>query len=256
MGLVRAAAADLSAEQEPETRMLRAATFNLHAGRAVKGVSWLIGEEDPDLIFAQEVRSIGKLCLAAPGWHVLPDQGAGAAVHSAVLADKRRFDLIDYRNPLICPGPDSGMRPARHLPQVRLLDKRTGRIVVAMSVHTHVGRYTRSHQRLLHAVAAAVERRAADRLVLAGGDWNEHLGAAKGPRSARGVLGKAGMVEAAVALGRRPVATAVGGVMPLDGIFHRDDPHVKVVSRRTVRVPVRGADHKAVVATYRLTVKP
>jgi hypothetical protein len=167
--------------------------------------------------------------------------------------------------PVVVPGPAKGMRPARPLPWVRF--RVAGRMVVLYGIHAPVGRQSDPHQTFLAALTARAARRAPTTAVLAAGDWNhfwrEHPDGATAPDWAiRSRLAKAGMVSASDLLKRVPAPTTMVpdgkggrkvGVVVLDEMAARLPRWARVIDRTTRTVPVKGADHRAVVVTLGIT---
>lgn len=239
------------------TRRLRTVTYNGHVGIAFRNgaLPFLARHGRFDVAFLQECRNVAdvKRDLPPSKWHYAPVEQPRKGT-TYVVARKRRFDLLGVENLDVT----FGEQHERRLVVATLRDKRTRRVVVATSLHVaplgqgfehaHPGARAR-HEKQVQAYADRMAEVPVGAVAVLGGDVNERLWQDAGlPRHLRerSVVGR--MAEA----GLLPTFKVAGQGAGLDEIFFRPDPYVRLVKRERVEVPVKGGDHPAVKATFRI----
>lgn len=250
---------------------LRVLSFNVHVGLAIPAIGWLLARLPMVHVVAiQEAqRPWAKRALLKSfpekRWHCVgPDVGAANKVGTFVFARRKRFALQQAFNRKLMDGLDDGMFPQRNLVAAELVDRITGRVVDVSSVHTwHMkgrelggpGDQARGHDAQVKAYADHHTASAAQHpgsVQIAVGDWNEDIdGRQPGDPELhvrRQLRSRAGMQPAST------LALAGDKGAHFDDAFVRVESYVKVLSRQSIKVPFKAADHPATLVT--LGVEP
>jgi len=240
---------------------------NTHVGHAVNAGMNKFHRQvlhiNPDFVLLQEVspRGYQKIVNRFPRWWVVAVPGkhyAGREPHQTViLAKKSRFNLIDSNNRLISPwiggGKHGRLHPNRNLTVGRFKDKVSGRVIVAFSVHTWAGLTTKrarqGHNHQIDVVANSISWRSWNRVVIAGGDWNEDLNRPRTHAILR--MAKVGAVPTSQVLHHPAQSTSHKGRSRLDDLFFRKRPFIEAVSQWRKWI-AGGSDHWGVVTHLRI----
>lgn len=244
-------------------RAVRVATFNVHVGRAVVALAWLVARfPGIHIVCVQEAQRADarrdvRRVLSARRW--LEVSSDTAMVGTMIFARTPRFQLV---KPSIAPLSRgvSGVHPVRELVAAALFDTLTRRVFDVASVHTWAmagglakarRKIRNGHVRQVRAIAAHHAAQPDDHVQIAAGDFNENLSADPPKKyadvSARTLMGRAGLVPTS-RLARRGDTE-----LHYDEVFTKPAPHVHVRSRRVIRPPHRQADHPAVLVTFDIT---
>lgn len=233
---------------------IRVLTYNGHVGIPIRNgaLQWLLRETDPDVILLQESIDTAAMRRALPlrDWHYHVEEQPGRQ-GTYVVARKDRFDLVRSSNRNVTFGEKHNRRRAVAV----LRDRRTGREVVASSIHVApLGAgfvdanpaARKRHERQVQTWADYFAKVSPEAVAIVGGDVNENIGESRSfpePLRSRSAVGRLGKV------GLRPASYVTRQDARLDDVFVRQGEHVKVTERRTLRPPVEGGDHPAVVVT-------
>ena len=248
---------------------LNVLTINVHVGLVayVGGVRWLLARHPRTaLVLVQEAerkraRAAVRASLPWPVWAKIGptgDQRGGTYVY----ARRTRFKVLGRTNRLVSRG-RTGMHPTRRLVAAELLDKVTGRVVDASSVHTWhiVGRslerpdnpIVKGHVAQVRAHAehhAAQHRRDPDSVQLAGGDYNEQLA---GPAQRDQPNSASRIMRDTARMAPAHLLTKAGDRnVRLDDVYLRRRPFLEVLARKVIRLPFKVADHPAVWVRLRI----
>lgn len=248
-------------EQRP--RRVRVLTFNVHVGRAVVALVWLLARlPGVHIVCIQEAQRAGArraVRRALPGRRWIEVSSDTAMVGTMIFARTPRFQLV---KPSIAPLTRgvSGVHPVRELVAAALYDRVTRRIVDVTSVHTWAmagglarakRKIRRGHVAQVRAFAAHHAAQPDEHVQISAGDFNENLSADPPKKydavSARALMRRAGL-EPAARLTRRGDRH-----LHYDDVFVAPAPHVHVRRRRVIRPPHRQADHPAVLAVLDIT---
>lgn len=247
---------------------LKVLIANTHVGLAISpGFAAQVHLLQPDVMLLSEVvlnspeemhHLFDKRYLVCPG----PDFREGReSSQTPVLLLRDRFKLLSEANPQVSPwrggGEHGRLWPTRFGTAARALDRETGRIVNARSVHTWAvfphapDDVWAGHEHQVDHVADWAKRKKLDHVVIAGGDWNENLDG--GPTYATRAMTGAGMRRAGAGMQPQSAGTSLHGPSFLDDVFLKGDG-VRVVGHSIKRNAGPGADHKMVLVT--LSVQP
>lgn len=253
---------------------LRVGTWNTHASIALRqgGLGWLLDEAPGVAVWClQEVRDRHHLedALiredARRDWTICPvldEHGRADGLRydvdgglPYVLARRRRFRFVEQQAANIT----FGSKHERRALQVRLEDRRTGRLVVVDDVHVDpLGNgfeaahptARRRHEKQVAVHVDQVDEAPVGAVTIAAGDFNESLGA-----DIDGHLHDRTTVARMADVGARPafqLTRAGDRGVHLDDVFVRHAPFVRVANRRVVTPPQPGNDHRAVIARLQI----
>jgi hypothetical protein len=245
----------------PNPDALTVVAWNTHVGVGILngGLTWLIGETNPDVLLLSEVgRPVARAALRArlnPAvWKIVgnerPSWGRGAT-GTMIVTRRSRLRFLNGSNTLVSPYLDR-MHPQRRTTVGWYVDKLTGARVTLSSMHTWtlVGLKTAPEKRHMikpghmmqvqRYAAHARNARAQGDLVVFGGDVNERVNG-DGTQPVEEAMRNAGMVLT------RPWTDRTDS---LDDIWRSavaGARAVKSANYRRLTVPGKGIDHRAIV---------
>lgn len=238
-------------------RRIRVLILNGHVGLGIRNgaIEWVL-ERHPwvNLALIQEARSGSDLAAAlGPKWAMWPVEQHGRSRATEAMTyvcwRKDRFEPAGGWNRDIT----HGEKHPRRLTAIRLVDRKTGRTVVAASVHVApLGRGFALADPVARGIHVAQMReyvnlfagQPEDYVLLAGGDFNEQLWKQVPENlsllSSTGQFGQIGMKPA------HRIVPANGPVRLME-LFVKATKSVRVKRRTAFEVPVPGMDHEAVI---------